>query len=99
MNEQPGSHVLNLECRLDAPPEGVFRMLTEATELVKWWGPDGFTLPSAELNLVPAGRYRFRTRLALSQGPFLTEERLGLHRDGWSESLAKLRKAADAPIQ
>jgi hypothetical protein len=39
------------------------------------------------------------TRLPLSQGPFLTEERLALHRDGWTESFAKLRKAADAPVQ
>ena len=151
MNEQPGSHVLNLECGLTLRPEDLFRMLTESSELMKWWGPHGFILPPAELNLVPGGRYRFRmappdgepfhlsgeflrdrsalaprytfrweeptpddrdtvvdlalvsdgtgTRLALSQGPFLTEERLDLHRDGWSESLAELRKAADVPVQ
>ncbi len=150
MNEQPGSLVLNLECRLEAPPEKIFTMLTEAPELVKWWGPDGFTLPAAELNLVPGGRYRFRmappagepfhlsgefleidppwrlvytfkweeptpddretvvdlalvgdgtgTRLALAQGPFLTEERLALHRDGWTESFDKLREAAGRPF-
>ena len=34
------------------------------------------------------------TRLALSQGPFLTEERLALHRDGWSDSFEKLVLAA-----
>jgi len=27
----------------------------------------------------------------LSQGPFLTEERLALHRNGWTESFEKLQ--------
>lgn len=142
-NEETGGLVLNLECTLPAPPEEVFRTLTEPSELVKWWGPHGFTIPAAELNLVVGGPYRFRmtppdgepfhlsgkfldidppwrlvftfrweeptpddretvvdlslqsagkaTRLALSQGPFLTEERLALHRGGWTESFEKLQ--------
>ena len=142
-NEETGGLVLNLECTLDAPPEEVFRMLTESTELVKWWGPQDFTIPAAELSLTEGGRYRFRmappdgepfhlsgefleidppwhlvytflweeptpddretvvdlslgstgeaTRLALSQGPFLTEERVDLHRNGWTESFEKLQ--------
>ncbi|MGY2743487.1 SRPBCC family protein [Arthrobacter sp. UYCu723] len=59
MNEQPGGLVLNLECTLNAPRERIFRMLTEPSELVKWWGPHGFTIPEAELNLVVGGSYRF----------------------------------------
>ncbi|WLQ05019.1 SRPBCC family protein [Arthrobacter oryzae] len=142
-NEESGGLVLNLECTLPVPPDKVFRMLTEPPELVKWWGPHGFIIPDAELNLVEGGRYKFRmtppdgepfhlsgeyleidppwrlvytfrweepapddretvvdvtlhradggTRLALSQGPFLTEERLALHRSGWTESFEKLR--------
>ena len=142
-NAETGGLVLNLECTLDAPPEEVFRMLTESTELVKWWGPQNFTIPAAELSLSEGGRYRFRmappdgepfhlsgefleidppwhlvytflweeptpddretvvdlslgatgeaTRLALSQGPFLTEERVELHRNGWTESFEKLQ--------
>ena len=35
-------------------------MLTDSTELVKWWGPQGFTIPAAELNLDEGGRYHFR---------------------------------------
>jgi len=31
------------------------------------------------------------TRLVLAQGPFLTEERLALHRNGWTESFEKLQ--------
>ena len=142
-NAEAGGLVLNLECTLDAPPEEVFRMLTESTELVKWWGPQNFTIPAAELSLSEGGRYRFRmappdgepfhlsgefleidppwrlvytflweeptpddretvvdlslgstgeaTRLVLSQGPFLTDERLELHRSGWTESFEKLQ--------
>lgn len=142
-NEETGGLVLDLEYTLDAPPEEVFRMLTESTELVKWWGPHNFTIPAAELSLTEGGRYRFRmappdgepfhlsgefleidppwrlvytflweeptpddretvvdlalgstgesTRLLLSQGPFLTEERLNLHRSGWTESFEKLQ--------
>ena len=142
-NAETGGLVLNLECTLDAPPEEVFRMLTESTELVKWWGPQNFTIPAAELSLSEGGRYRFRmappdgepfhlsgefleidppwrlvytflweeptpddretvvdlslgstgeaTRLLLSQGPFLTDERLELHRSGWTESFEKLQ--------
>ncbi len=148
VNEATGGLVLNLECTLDAPPEEVFRMLTESTELVKWWGPHGFTIPAAELNLAEGGRYRFPmtppddepfhlsgefleidppwrlvytfrweepapddretvvdlslgstgegTRLVLSQGPFLTEERLELHRNGWTESFEKLQAVLES---
>lgn len=147
MTEQTGGLVLNLECTLAAPPERTFKMLTEASELVKWWGPHGFIIPAADVNLVVGGRYRFRmtppdgepfhlsgeyleidppwrlvytfnweeptpddgetvvdlslssagsgTRLVLSQGPFLTEERLALHRDGWTESFEKLKTVTD----
>ncbi len=32
------------------------------------------------------------TELALEQGPFATEERLALHRDGWTQSFEKLKR-------
>ncbi len=60
MNEETGGLVLDLECTLDAPPEEVFRMLTESAELVKWWGPRGFTIPAADVSLTEGGQYRFR---------------------------------------
>lgn len=146
-NAETGGLILNLECILAAPPEDIFRMLTDSAELSQWWGPHGFTLPAVDLNLTEGGRYRFRmrppdgepfhlagefleidppwrlvytfrweeptpddretvvdlalhsdgkgTRLALSQGPFLTEERLALHRSGWTESFEKLRAVLD----
>ncbi|WP_427129628.1 SRPBCC family protein [Pseudarthrobacter sp. S9] len=143
MNEQAGGLLLELESSFNAPPERIFAMLTEPGELAKWWGPHGFALPGAELDLTVSGRYRFTmkppdgdpfhlsgcfleidpparlvytfnweepapgdretiveltldaqkdgTRVSLSQGLFATNERLALHRDGWSESFAKLR--------
>ena len=145
MDEETGGLVLNLECTLAALPEDVFRMLTDSSELVKWWGPHGFTTLAVELGITEGGQYRLRmtppdgepfhlsgefreidppwhlvftfrweepapddretavdlalgstgkgTRLVLSQGPFLTEERLALHRNGWTESFEKLQAA------
>lgn len=51
---------LTLEMRrvLRAPPSRVFRALTEPSELAMWWGPNGFTAPSVEIDLRVGGRYR-----------------------------------------
>jgi uncharacterized protein YndB with AHSA1/START domain len=43
---------------LSAPPSRVFRALTEPGELARWWGPDGFQIPSIESDLRPGGSYR-----------------------------------------
>ncbi|MGY1795048.1 SRPBCC domain-containing protein [Geodermatophilus sp. SYSU D00525] len=50
---------LTLSRVLGAPPGRVFRALTEPGELVRWWGPRGFTLVGAEVDLRVGGRYRF----------------------------------------
>lgn len=59
MDGQPGGRVLELECVLNAQAEQIFRMLTEPSELAKWWGPLGFTTPEIELDLTVGGGYRF----------------------------------------
>jgi uncharacterized protein YndB with AHSA1/START domain len=144
MDEQAGGLRLELDPIFSAPPDRIFAMLTEPAELSKWWGPRGFELPAAELELSVNGRYRFTmeppggepfhlsgtflavdpprrlvytfnweeptpddretvvtlaldahdggTRVSLLQGLFATEERLALHRDGWTESFEKLRE-------
>jgi uncharacterized protein YndB with AHSA1/START domain len=56
--ESPGL-TLRLTCRLDAPRERVFRALTDASELARWFGPRGGTLPELSLELRVCGRYRF----------------------------------------
>jgi uncharacterized protein YndB with AHSA1/START domain len=147
MNGQLDNLVLELSSTFGAPRERVFALLTEPGELARWWGPHGFTLPDARIDLVVGGAYRFTmqppdggpfhlsgrfleisrprrlaytfnweepvpddrettvtltleaedsgTRLALTQGPFATGERLALHRNGWSESFEKLRRVLE----
>ncbi len=58
MNGRPGGLMLRLQRVLDAPPSEIFRMMTEPTELARWWGPRGFTLPDVDLNLAVGGAYR-----------------------------------------
>lgn len=143
MSGQSSGFVLDLSCALPAPPELVFEKLTVEAELTRWWGPRGFTTPSAAVDLRVGGSYRFAmqppdgdvfhlsgrylevdppqrlaytftweeptpddretvvvltlrssgtgTEVGLTQGQFATEERLELHRAGWSESFERLR--------
>jgi uncharacterized protein YndB with AHSA1/START domain len=45
-----------------APRRRVFDAFTRPQELVKWWGPEGFTLASCELELRVGGSLRFVMR-------------------------------------
>jgi uncharacterized protein YndB with AHSA1/START domain len=144
-NEQ--RFVLELARVFEAPAEQVFGLLTEPGELVKWWGPHGFTTPEIHIDLRVGGSLRFtmqppggepfhlsgefvhiesptrleftfrwdepvpddretvvglslepvdrRTKVTLTQGDFATEERLELHRNGWSDSFDKLGAVLD----
>ena len=146
MSESRNRLSLELSCVVEAPREQVFALLTVPDELTRWWGPQGFTTPEAEVHLSVGGGYRFTmqppegeafhlsgrlleidppgrlrytfnwdephpddretvvtlslrvvgdaTKLSLSQGDFATEERLALHRGGWTDALAKLRELA-----
>jgi uncharacterized protein YndB with AHSA1/START domain len=55
---QDGGLSLHLQRALDGLCPVVFRELTEPRELARWWGPDGFTIPSVESDLRPGGAYR-----------------------------------------
>jgi len=46
----------------DAPRQLVFKAWTEPEHLVRWWGPQGFTLPSCNIDLRPGRAYRFHMR-------------------------------------
>lgn len=59
MTDQTERLTLGQERVFDAPPERVFEVLTEPTELAKWWGPHGFTTPEIHLDLRVGGSYRF----------------------------------------
>ncbi|MER5184636.1 SRPBCC domain-containing protein [Streptomyces sp. NPDC002896] len=49
---------LHMQRVLRAPRSVVFQALIAPQELAKWWGPDGFTIPSVESDLRPGGGYR-----------------------------------------
>ncbi len=53
---------LVIERVFDAPLELVFETWTKPEHLVKWWGPNDFTLPYCELDFRVGGRYRFCMR-------------------------------------
>ena len=42
-----------------APRERVFQAWTDPTQIVQWFGPDGFKVESLECNVRPGGRWRF----------------------------------------
>jgi uncharacterized protein YndB with AHSA1/START domain len=142
MMEQSGRYVLELGHVFSATAERMFGLLTEPTELARWWGPHGFSIPEVQIDPRVGGSYRFamqpprgplfhlsgefleiqaptrlrftfrwdepvpddretvveltlnaldeRTHVTLTQGGFATEERLELHRGGWTDSFEKL---------
>ena len=54
-----GEPALEMRRVLPAPRARVFQALTEPRDLAEWWGPRGFTTPSAQIDLRVGGRYRF----------------------------------------
>src|SRR5687768_13891629 len=58
MTEQRGGLSLDLKCRLPVPRARVFKALTRPEELAKWWGPHGYTSPSADFDPRVGGGYR-----------------------------------------
>ncbi len=46
---------LRIEKRFPAPPEMVFRFVTEPARLRDWWGPEGMTLPDINLDFSRPG--------------------------------------------
>jgi uncharacterized protein YndB with AHSA1/START domain len=56
--EPSDSWVLDLTCTLAAAPERVFALLTDPTQLARWWGPHGFTTPEIEIDFRIGGHYR-----------------------------------------
>jgi uncharacterized protein YndB with AHSA1/START domain len=140
--------VLEMQRVLPASPPVVFAAFSDPSELVRWWGPEGFTTPSLRFEPRVGERYRiemqppegdpffltgqlrevdppvrlaytfvweppdtddvetlvtlsFRavgqsTEVTFTQGPFKTEARRALHRDGWTEAFDKLERLISA---
>ena len=72
---------------------GTFRDVAPADRLAftfRWEPPDADdTETLADLSFLDIGD---TTEIVLTQGPFKTEERRELHRQGWTESLDKLER-------
>ncbi|QAY67223.1 SRPBCC domain-containing protein [Paenibacillus protaetiae] len=50
---------LILERVFDAPKEAVFRAYKEADQLVRWWGPNGWTLTHCSVDFRPGGSWHY----------------------------------------
>jgi uncharacterized protein YndB with AHSA1/START domain len=50
--------LLQMKRVLPAPRNDVYRALTDPEELLKWWGPQGFTVPSVEFDPRVGAGYR-----------------------------------------
>lgn len=131
------AYILELRRVMPAPPSDVYAAFVDG--LREWWGPEGFTIPSADFDPAPGRPYRiemqppegdafflngefrdvelgarlsftfnwdppaandaetlveltFGDAVELRQGEFKTEERVELHRGGWTESFNKLER-------
>jgi uncharacterized protein YndB with AHSA1/START domain len=52
------ARVLRFSRSFAAPPAQVFREFTEPQQLVRWWGPKGFTVPDCQMDVRPGGAWR-----------------------------------------
>jgi uncharacterized protein YndB with AHSA1/START domain len=53
---------------IDAPLELVWKAWTEPEHVVRWWGPQYYTSPSAKIDLREGGKYIFAMRAPQEQG-------------------------------
>ena len=51
------SSVLELTRLLNADRETIFAAFTDPAELVQWWGPEGFSVPTADFDARPGAQY------------------------------------------
>ena len=64
MSDDPASDIAEfvISRSFDAPVELVWKAHTEVERLKQWWGPKGFTLLSATLDLRPGGIFHYGLR-------------------------------------
>lgn len=56
---QPPADVFVISRTFDAPRDLVFKAWTEAERLSQWWGPTGFTVEVATMDLRPGGAFHY----------------------------------------
>lgn len=60
--EQPEEQELVITRVFDAPRDLVFKAWTERDRMMRWWGPNGFTLPVCNIDVRPGGAYLYCMR-------------------------------------
>ena len=65
----PSPTAVVLERIVDAPPELVWRMWTEPEHFAAWYGPDGASVPVAEMDVRVGGRRLLCMEMATPDGP------------------------------
>lgn len=50
---------LTIRRTIDAPRERVWEALTNSTQVDQWWGPNGFTTTTDEMDVRPGGEWRY----------------------------------------
>jgi uncharacterized protein YndB with AHSA1/START domain len=48
---------LRLERLIAAPPERLFALWTDPEQVMRWWWPEGYQLPSCQLDVRPGGAW------------------------------------------
>jgi uncharacterized protein YndB with AHSA1/START domain len=71
---RPDELTLELERVLPAPRPAVFAAFTEPDELVTWFGPEGFTIPSVRFRPRVGDRYRIEMQPPEGESFWLTGE-------------------------
>ena len=74
MVPQSGEPTLEMKRVLPAAPSEVFVAFTDPNKLAKWWGPEGFTVPSLELDPRVGARYRIEMQPPEGDPFYLTGE-------------------------
>jgi uncharacterized protein YndB with AHSA1/START domain len=62
MAAEPGKHELVITREFDAPREKVWQAWTDPEHIKRWWGPKGFTAPTAKVDLRVGGKNLFCMR-------------------------------------
>jgi uncharacterized protein YndB with AHSA1/START domain len=74
MDVRSGELRLELERVLPRPPAVVFAAFSDPNELVRWWGPKGFTVPSLRFDARVGATYRIEMQPPTGEPFHLTGE-------------------------
>lgn len=62
MNEQTSGKDFVISRLLDAPRDLVWKAFTDPERMKRWWGPKGFGVAAAKMDLRPGGTYHYGLR-------------------------------------